>query len=473
MHLRQRIFSTITNIFTLHGGVTIDTPVFELNEILSNKYGEDSKLIYSLADQGGELCSLRYDLTVPFARYLAMTGTEKMKRYHIAKVYRRDQPAMTKGRLREFYQCDFDIAGVYDPMIPDAEIILITEKVLKALDVGEFTIKLNHRKILNGMLEVCGVPKEKMNTISSAVDKLDKLSWADVKKEMVIDKGLDDAAADKIGEYVKLKGGNDLLEKLKSDAVLTSNKSALEGLEDMAKLFTYLSAFSVKEFTFDLSLARGLDYYTGVIFEAVSSSSAPPAASLVATSVPNQTEEEDAHVGVGSIAGGGRYDELVGMFSEKGSKGKVPCVGISFGVERIFSIVSKRWGKELLEGKGKEVDAYVLAVGGSMLEERMKVMARLWDGGIRVCSSSPATAVMIWFQAEFMYKTKPKTRPQFDEVARDRVKYAIIIGPEEWKNGEVLVKEQVTDAEKREEEERGEPVPLSSLVDWLKGRLRA
>ncbi|CAO3599067.1 unnamed protein product [Absidia cylindrospora] len=126
MAIRDTMFSTIKTVFQRHGGVTIDTPVFELKEILAGKYGEESKLIYDLADQGGESCSLRYDLTVPFARYLAMHGKElnqyQLKRYQVAKVYRRDQPAMTKGRLREFYQCDFDISGTYDPMIPDAEI---------------------------------------------------------------------------------------------------------------------------------------------------------------------------------------------------------------------------------------------------------------------------------------------------------------------------------------------------------------
>jgi histidyl-tRNA synthetase len=172
------------SLFTVSqsGGLLVDTqyrPVFELKEILSGKYGEDSKLIYDLADQGGELCSLRYDLTVPFARWLAMNSSiQSIKRYHIAKVYRRDQPAMTKGRMREFYQCDFDIAGTYDPMLPDAEIIRITCEIFEGLgDVfkNNFTIKMNHRKILDGIFAVCGVPTDKIRTISSAVDKLDKV----------------------------------------------------------------------------------------------------------------------------------------------------------------------------------------------------------------------------------------------------------------------------------------------------------
>ena len=164
----------------VHSGITpneiLSRPVFELKEILAGKYGEDSKLIYDLADQGGELCSLRYDLTVPFARWLAMTSTQSIKRYHIAKVYRRDQPAMTKGRMREFYQCDFDIAGAYDAMLPDAEILRITTEIFDDFGwKGNYTIKINHRKILDGIFEVCGVPTDKIRTISSAVDKLDKV----------------------------------------------------------------------------------------------------------------------------------------------------------------------------------------------------------------------------------------------------------------------------------------------------------
>lgn len=181
--------------------------MFELKEVLTGKYGEDSKLIYDLADQGGELCSLRYDLTVPFARWLAMNPTiQSIKRYHIAKVYRRDQPAMKKGRMREFYQCDFDIAGVYDPMLPDAEILRITTEILDSLDLGTYTIKINHRKILDGLFEVCGVPTDKIRQISSAVDKLDKMPWEDVKKEMTEEKGLPEEIADKIGQYVLKKG---------------------------------------------------------------------------------------------------------------------------------------------------------------------------------------------------------------------------------------------------------------------------
>src|SRR5437016_351539 len=191
MAIREKMFQIITNVFKRHGGMALDTPVFELKEVLTGKYGEDSKLIYDLQDQGGELCSLRYDLTVPFARFLAMNKSIKnIKRYQIAKVYRRDQPVMTKGRFREFYQCDFDIAGEnFERMVPDAEVVKVMEEVLEELEIGKFSIKLNNRKVLDGIFEVAGVREDLFRSISSAVDKLDKVSWNEVKAEMT-QKGL-------------------------------------------------------------------------------------------------------------------------------------------------------------------------------------------------------------------------------------------------------------------------------------------
>jgi histidyl-tRNA synthetase len=405
MVIRDKIFSTITEVFKRHGAVTIDTPVFELKEILSGKYGEDSKLIYDLADQGGEICSLRYDLTVPFARWLAMNrDVQNIKRYHIAKVYRRDQPAMTKGRMREFYQCDFDIAGVYDPMLPDAEIVRITTEVFEGLGWnGRYTIKLNHRKILDGIFEVCGVPAEKIRTISSAVDKLDKLPWEEVRKEMTEEKGLDGSVADKIGEYVVQKGQKDLLSKLLADPLLTANESMKTGMAEMGLLFDYLEAFNcLDNVSFDLSLARGLDYYTGLIYEVVTEGSAPLATTSAATATPpkgskkpsggkvgadvDEDRSSDPSVGVGSVAAGGRYDNLVGMFS---GKNQIPCVGISFGVDRIFSITKARMAadknSELV--RNNEVDVYVMAFGGKgftgLVKERIAICATLWEAGIK------------------------------------------------------------------------------------------
>lgn len=422
--------------------------MFELKEILAGKYGEDSKLIYDLADQGGELCSLRYDLTVPFARWLAMNSSiQNIKRYHIAKVYRRDNPAMTKGRMREFYQCDFDIAGVYDPMLPDAEIIRITCEIFEGLGwKGNYTIKINHRKILDGIFQVCGVSTDKLRTISSAVDKLDKSPWDVVRKEMTEEKGLDEEVADRIGEYVVQKGGRDLLQKLQKDEKLMANESAKAGITDMDLLFTYLQSFDVLDrISLDMSLARGLDYYTGIIYEVVTEGSAPQMQegqklqnAGKRESKPNkhasnmdgdEDRSNDPTVGVGSVAAGGRYDNLVSMFS---GKQQLPCVGISFGVDRIFAITKQRLATDTSAApiRTNEVDVYVMAFGGKgfdgLLQQRMEVAKRLWDAGIK---------------AEFSWKVKPKLPAQFKAAEANGVPFAIILGDDELAEGKCKIKE--------------------------------
>ncbi|KAI9253177.1 histidyl-tRNA synthetase [Sporodiniella umbellata] len=461
MAIREKVFNTITRVFKKHGAVTIDTPVFELKEILAGKYGEDSKLIYDLADQGGEECSLRYDLTVPFARFLAMNGKEyqNFKRYHIAKVYRRDQPAMTKGRMREFYQCDFDIAGVYDPMIPDAEILRILCEVLTDLEVGEFTVKINHRKILDGIFEVCGVPEANIRPISSAVDKLDKAPWADVKKEMVEEKGLAPEVADKIGEYVKLKGDGKLLDVLKKDEALMKNASATAGIQDMEILFGFLDIFEVShKMSFDLSLARGLDYYTGIIYEAVTEKSAPPKMAegvVVPKKKANADELDESTVGVGSIAAGGRYDNLVGMFSGVNKKGvpnlQTPCVGVSIGVERVFSILMAKHKAE--EIKSNETEVYVISVGDGLLKERMEIAKFLWDHGIK---------------ASYMFKNKPKLDKQFAVCDKEMIPFAVIIGKSELDNGEVRIKDMRS---KNETQGGGVSVQKENMLEEINARL--
>jgi histidyl-tRNA synthetase len=492
MVIRDKIFSTITEVFKRHGAVTIDTPVFELREILAGKYGEDSKLIYNLADQKGEICSLRYDLTVPFARWLAMNrDVQQIKRYHIAKVYRRDQPAMTKGRMREFYQCDIDIAGVYDPMLPDAEVLRITTEVFEGLGwQGRYTIKLNHRKVLDGIFEVCGVPAEKIRTISSAVDKLDKLPWAEVRKEMTEEKGLAEEVADKIGEYVVLKGQKDLLSKLQADEKLMANASMKAGIEDIELLFTYLEAFNALEnVSFDLSLARGLDYYTGVIYEVVTEGSAPLATTSAATGAPpkppkkpskagadfDEDRSSDPSVGVGSVAAGGRYDNLVGMFS---GKNQIPCVGISFGVDRIFSITKARMAADNAEQvRNNETEVFVMAFGGKgftgLLKERLSICSKLWEAGIKV-KEHQCFYINIFaknaFQAEFLYKVKPKLSNQFKEAEKNGCPLCVVIGEDEMAAGKVKIKEMgLRDGHPEKE---GVLVNLDDLVAEVRQRIK-
>lgn len=434
MSLRQSVLDKIIAVFKKHGAETIDTPVFELKEVLTGKYGEDSKLIYDLKDQGGEILSMRYDLTVPLARYLAMGKVGNIKRYHIAKVYRRDNPAMTRGRYREFYQCDFDIAGSYDPMLPDAECVKVVTEILKSLDIGDFTIKLNHRKLLDGMFEACGVPADKFRTICSAVDKLDKSPWAEVKKEMIDEKGLDESVADKIGEYVRLSGSHELVDKLLNDEKLKKVAAAVEGLEGMKLLLKYCAMFGVSgNVVFDLSLARGLDYYTGVIYEAV----------LINDEKSKKKKEEET---IGSVAGGGRYDNLVGMFDAKGKQ--VPCVGVSIGVERIFAILEAKNAAENTKVRTSEVQVYVASAHKGLHEKRLEMLAKLWDADIK---------------AEHSYKANPKLLAQLQHCEENQIPFALVLGDSELERGVVKLR----DVQTRHEDE----VPVDNLVEAIKWRL--
>ncbi|KFO08553.1 Histidine--tRNA ligase, cytoplasmic, partial [Balearica regulorum gibbericeps] len=385
MAIRERVFNAIITCFKRHGAEVIDTPVFELKETLTGKYGEDSKLIYDLKDQGGELLSLRYDLTVPFARYLAMNKITNIKRYHIAKVYRRDNPAMTRGRYREFYQCDFDIAGQFDPMIPDAECLKIVHEILSDLQLGDFLIKVNDRRILDGMFAVCGVPDSKFRTICSSVDKLDKIPWEEVRSEMVGEKGLSPEAADRIGEYVQLHGGLDLIERLLQDPKLSQNKLAKEGLGDMKLLFEYLTLFGIAGKVRRCRGRRG--------------------------GCPR------------GRAGCGRYDGLVGMFDPKGRK--VPCVGVSIGIERIFSILEQR--VEASEEKIRTTETQVLVASAQkkLLEERLKLISELWDAGIK---------------AEMLYKKNPKLLNQLQYCEDTGIPLVAIVGEQELKDGVVKLR---------------------------------
>ncbi|KAL4263999.1 histidine--tRNA ligase [Pleurotus pulmonarius] len=484
MFCREHIERTVKECFTMYGGSCLDTPVFERKDILAGKYGEDAKLIFDLMDQGGEQLALRYDHTVPLARYLAMNGgvTPSSKLWQVGKVYRRDNPVMSKGRMREFSQADFDISGVWDPMIPDAELISLLCTILTKLEIGDFTVKLNHRKILDGLFEVCGVPSDKIRTISSAVDKLDKMSWADVKKEMTDEKGLDPAVADKIGEYVKLKGGLDLLEKLEADATLMANPNAKQGVAEMKILFGLLKAYKViDKLSFDLSLARGLDYYTGLIYEAVTEASAPPGFNAANASAPapaapipplapkskkpkaptdDDDEIDENTVGVGSVAAGGRYDNLVGMFAAaaagEGKKSSgLPCVGVSIGLDRVFAILWPKWVERGM--RSKETMVYVMAAGDGLLQERLELVQELRAAGLKT---------------DFLAKNKPKLPTQFAAGERDEVPFAVILGGDELKEGLVTVKEQkweLVDGKKAkiESADKGTKVPRSELVTWL------
>ena len=428
MAIREVAFQKITSVFKRHGAVSIDTPVFELRDTLMGKYGEDSKLIYDLADQGGEILSLRYDLTVPFARHVAVHGITNIKRYHIAKVYRRDQPQMSRGRFREFFQCDFDIAGVYSPMVPDAEVLKVLVEILDDLALGDYEVKINHRKILDAMLDIAGVPAAKFRPICSAIDKLDKETWDTVKKEMVEEKGLAEHVADKIGEFVVLRGNpREVLAKLQDAAhPLSVHPESAKALEEMKLLFDFLEVMgALGPFSFDLSLARGLDYYTGVIYEAVFKGGS-----------------------VGSIAAGGRYDHLVGMFSNK----EVPAVGVSIGIERVFAIIEAQMKEKTKENNGTiretETEVLIASIGNGMQPLRMAIAADMWRAGIK---------------CEFGFKPNPKIADQLGYALKSGIPLMVLFGEEEISSGKLKLKD--LDAETEDEIER------SDLIAAIKDKL--
>ncbi|KAK3428480.1 histidine--tRNA ligase, cytoplasmic [Eucalyptus grandis] len=422
MAVREKAFSIIKEVFKKHGATALDTPVLELKDTLMGKYGEDSKLIYDLADQGGERCSLRFDLTVPFARYMAMNGLTSLKRYQIAKVYRRDNPS--KGRYREFYQCDFDIAGQNVRMGPDFEVIEVLVELLDKLNIGDYEIKLNHRKLLDGMLKICGVPPEKFRTICSSIDKLDKQSFDQIRKEMVEEKGLTAEVADRIGNFVKERGPPlELLAKLQDKgSKFLENEGSVHALDDLKILFNALEkSKSINRIVFDLSLARGLDYYTGVIYEAVFKGATQ----------------------VGTIAAGGRYDDLIGKFGTK----QVPAVGVSLGIERVFAIMEN----QIIRPTETQV---LIGSLGDDLPLTAKLVKEFWVAGLK---------------AEFLIDKR--VRKHIDYAKEYRIPWLVLVGErelsEEREPSEAVVK--LKDFENAKEE----VVRRSAIVQLLLNRLGA
>ncbi|GMF23955.1 unnamed protein product [Phytophthora lilii] len=408
MALREKIFNKIRMVFKRHAGVEIETPVFELKETLTGKYGEDSKLIYDLADQGGELLALRYDLTVPFARFMALHSPGNIKRYHIARVYRRDNPQLARGRFREFYQCDFDIAGTYAPMLPDAEVLSIGIEVLQQFpELGPVKVKLSHRLLLDAILAICGVPADKFRTTCSAIDKLDKEPWSEVRREMVEEKDIPEEVADRIEPFVcKVGSPRELHAQLLKENMFGDNVNARRAMDDLALLFNYLEAMGVLNYiSFDLSLARGLDYYTGLIYEFVLTS-------------------PEHHVG--SIAAGGRYDNLVGMFSATDQQ--IPCVGVSLGIERIFGILQAHAEKQSANAAPPS-QVLVASTSNDLMMPRLELCKQLWLANI---------------SAEVMQTENPKFIKQLHYALERGTPYMVVIGEDELAKGVVKVKDMAS-----------------------------
>lgn len=447
MAVRSTAFALITSIFARHGAVSIDTPVFERRELLQNKYGEDSKLIYDLADDmtstSGEKLSLRYDLSVPFARYIASNNVRNIKRYQIGKVYRRDSPAMDRGRYREFYQCDFDVAGEYPAMVADAEVLKVMVELFEGLCgmsrfhaayLESFKIKLSHRTILDTILSVCGVPEKSLRAICSAVDKLDKAPWAIVREEMVAEKGLDAAVADAIGGYVGHDWRGDpreVLAKLRGDAKICGVEKCVGVLDEMELLFDYLEAMgALGRISFDMSLARGLDYYTGVIFEVVLT---------------------DEKVKLGSVGAGGRYDNLVGMFKSK----SIPCVGCSLGVERIMSLMMKAEEDKakaagLSSVQTTKTVVLVATIGKETMADRLKLASEMWAAGVA---------------AQFCYNPGWSLKKQVTHAVTSNIPFIAVVGETELAEGVVNLKSVAEKIERT--------VPRTALAQEIASSLAA
>ena len=333
MSKRNYIFDTIKSVFALYGFKQIETPAMETLQTLLGKYGEEGdKLLFKILNSGdylnkierdellnanplhlaSKLCEkgLRYDLTVPFARFVVMHRDElqlPFKRYQIQPVWRADRPQ--KGRYREFYQCDADVVGS-DSLLNEVELVQIVDSVFKRLGV-RVQIKINNRKILTGIAEYIG-EADKIVDITVAIDKLDKIGIDNVNAELAAD-GLSSEAIEKLQPIILLSGSNE--EKLDVIAkVLEKSETGLKGVEELRYIFGVLNRVGIEnEVQFDLTLARGLNYYTGAIFEVKS-----------------------LDVQIGSITGGGRYDNLTGIFGLPGISG----VGISFGADRIFDVLN-------------------------------------------------------------------------------------------------------------------------------------
>lgn len=364
MAKRNYIFDTIKEVYSLYGYQPIETPAMETLHTLMGKYGEEGdKLLFKVLNSGdylksvsdeelrqrdtlhlqSKLCEkgLRYDLTVPFARYVVMHRDElqlPFKRYQIQPVWRADRPQ--KGRYREFYQCDADVVGS-DSLLNEVELMQIVDTVFTRFGV-RVQIKINNRKILTGIAEVMG-EKDKIVDITVAIDKLDKIGLDNVNEELRSD-GISEKAIEKLQPIIKLEGSND--EKLATiSEVLKDSETGLKGIEETRFILDQLKNGGLSnEIELDLTLARGLNYYTGAIFE------------VKALDTP-----------MGSITGGGRYDNLTGIFGMPGLSG----VGISFGADRIYDVLNALdlYPKETITGTqllfinfGEKETAYCMPV---------------------------------------------------------------------------------------------------------------
>ena len=417
---RNFIFDSIKSVFRKFGYMPLETPAMENLDTLTGKYGEEGdKLIFKILNNGAflekvdpvllankeykklnfQLCdrALRYDLTVPFARFVAMNKNNlafPFKRFQIQPVWRADNPQ--RGRYREFYQCDADVVGS-DSLLHEVELIQIFDEVLTKLGIRSI-IKINNRKLLAGIAEVSGC-FDRFTDMTVAIDKLDKIGVEGVSKELN-ERGFEAKSIDAIVQLFSLQGSNE--EKLTAMTdMLASSEQGLKGIEEIRYILNYVQELGLHgaELELDITLARGLNYYTGAIFEV-----------------------KARDVAMGSICGGGRYDNLTGIFGVPGLSG----VGISFGADRIFDVMNEL---QLVPSNATSSTSLLFANFG-LLEEKysMKLIGKLRAAGISV----------------EMYPAAEKMKKQFKYADDKKIPFVAIVGEEEMKQGTVAVKDMVS-----------------------------
>lgn len=416
MMRRTYIFDTVKSVFRLYGFSPLETPAMENLSTLMGKYGEEGdKLLFKILNSGdftsaitsetagspaalaAKICEkgLRYDLTVPFARYVVQHQGELVfpfKRYQMQPVWRADRPQ--KGRYREFYQCDVDVIGSRS-LLCEVELVQIVEQVFGRLGIN-VVLKLNNRKILYGIAETIG-HADKMTDITVAIDKLEKIGMEAVRVELS-ERGIDEAAIDRLQPILSLSGST--FEKLDAlAAIIGGSETGMKGIEEMRTVFSKAEALGVGlEMELDLSLARGLNYYTGAIFEVKAKDFA-----------------------IGSICGGGRYDDLTGIFGMPDMSG----VGISFGADRIYDVMT---GLDLFpEETNITTRVMFVNLGEQEAELSMRLMATLRAAGI---------------SAE-IYPEAAKMKKQMEYANRRSIPYVVIIGSDEMSSGRATLKDMV------------------------------
>ena len=424
MARRNHIFDNIRRIFKVHGFLPLETPAMENLSSLMGKYGDEGdKLLFKVLNSGdfkaklsseeliqppagklGTLISgkgLRYDLTVPFARFVVQHRNEisfPFKRYQIQPVWRADRPQ--RGRYREFYQCDVDVIGS-NSLLNEFEMIQIIDEVFEVLGL-KVVIKLNNRKVLAGMAEVIGEP-ERMTDITVAIDKLEKIGQEGVMAELE-QKGLSNDSIAKLDPVLKMKGST--LEKLTFlEDFLEASETGNEGLGEVRCLMDYLETGPVgADIEFDLTLARGLNYYTGSILEVKS-----------------------AEVDMGSICGGGRYDDLTGIFGLEGVSG----VGISFGADRIYDVLLQldRFPKRAVQ----DTTLFFVNFGEQEVKHIIPILGRLRKSGI----------------ASELYPEQAKMKKQMTYANNRDIPFVALVGEQEIKDGLVTLKEMETGKQER------------------------